>query len=97
MPFSCSLCSHSQEYLYINRYCSKCQKIKHYLNLYQDRVYEILDNVLSRDLDKQSNKIKVEIHEEIKNQEFKLKKAKENVAIGEDGYDKPKTRSTLKC
>jgi len=85
MPFSCTLCSHSQEYLYINKYCTKCQKIKHYLNLYQDRVYEILDNVLSRDIEKQDNKIKAEIHEEIKNQEFKLKST--------DGYDKPKTRS----
>jgi len=74
MVFSCQLCNHSDEYLYINKYCSKCQKIKHYLNLYQDRVYEILDNVVSRDLYKQDNKIKVEIEEEIKQQKSKLNK-----------------------
>ena len=45
---------------------------KHYLNLYNERVYEVLDNVLSRDIDKQNNKIQVEIKDEIKNKEEKI-------------------------
>tara|TARA_R110001632_G_scaffold114166_1_gene225443 strand:- start:71 stop:334 length:264 start_codon:yes stop_codon:yes gene_type:complete len=85
--FNCQLCSHSEEYLYINKYCDKCKKIKHYLSIYEDRVYEILDNVLSRDLDKQNNKIKLEINNEINNQTEKLNNSDES-------YIKPKTRTS---
>ena len=53
--FYCSLCEN--ETCYISKFCSKCRKIKHYLNLYNERVYEVLDNVLSRDIDKQNNNI----------------------------------------
>tara|TARA_R110000772_G_scaffold40946_1_gene95412 strand:- start:180 stop:431 length:252 start_codon:yes stop_codon:yes gene_type:complete len=68
--FYCSLCEN--ETCYISKFCSKCRKIKHYLNLYNERVYEVLDNVLSRDIDKQNNKIQVEIKDEIKNKEEKI-------------------------
>ncbi len=63
MIFSCQLCE--KETCYLSRYCEKCRKIKHYLSLYNDRVYEVLDNVLSREVDKQNNKIKVELKKEI--------------------------------
>lgn len=63
MIFSCQLCE--KETCYLSRYCEKCRKIKHYLSLYSDRVYEVLDNVLSREVDKQNNKIKVELKKEI--------------------------------
>tara|TARA_R110002167_G_scaffold198187_6_gene401248 strand:+ start:797 stop:964 length:168 start_codon:yes stop_codon:yes gene_type:complete len=43
--------------------------MKHYINLYQDRVIEILDNILSRTEDKQDNKIKEELKNEIENKE----------------------------
>lgn len=72
MIFSCVLCE--KETCYISKFCDKCRRIKHYLNLYDERVYDILDNVLSRTDDKIKNKEKLEIHKEIENKEFKLKK-----------------------
>ncbi len=87
--FSCQLCNFSNEYCYTSRYCSKCQRIKHYLNLYGDRVFEVLDSVLSREEFKQNNKIKQEIKKEIENHKMKLTE--------DDTYEKkPKTRSCTK-
>ena len=66
--FSCILCNGKhEEYLLTSHLCSKCKKIKHYLSIYEDRVYEVLDSVLSRTEDKQNNKIKHEIKKEIEN------------------------------
>ena len=73
--FNCVLCE--KETCYISKFCDKCRKIKHYLNLYDDRVYEILDNVLSRDIDKQTLKIASEIKNEIKAKEMLLKNGDE--------------------
>jgi len=72
--FQCVLCE--KETCYISKFCDKCRRIKHYLNLYNDRVYEVLDNVLSRAEDKQDNKIKEEIKAEIINKEYNLRKKK---------------------
>tara|TARA_R110000772_G_scaffold111119_2_gene214869 strand:+ start:1309 stop:1569 length:261 start_codon:yes stop_codon:yes gene_type:complete len=79
--FNCVLCE--KETVYISKFCDKCRKIKHYLNLYNERIYEILDNVLSRDIEKQNNKINVEIKEEIKKKEECLKTKKEH---GDETY-----------
>ena len=57
--FYCVLCE--KETCYIVKFCDRCRKIKHYLNLYNERVYEVLDSVLSREIDKQDNKINNEI------------------------------------
>ena len=72
--FTCSLCE--RETCYIAKFCDKCRRIKHYLNLYGDRPYEILDNVLSRDIEKQSNKEKFEIKKEIEKKEYNLRTKK---------------------
>ncbi len=69
--FVCSLCE--KETCYISKFCDKCRKIKHYLNLYDNRVYDVLDSILSRNIDKQENKIRVELSNEIKNKEEKIK------------------------
>ena len=69
--FVCSLCE--KETCYISKFCDKCRKIKHYLNLYHNRVYDVLDSILSRTPDKQENKIRVELAHEIKNKEEKIK------------------------
>ena len=75
MVFSCPVCT--QEYLIINTLCDTCRKVKHYMSCYsRDRVIEILDNVLSRTEDKQDNKIKQEIQEEIENKEYSLRSNK---------------------
>ena len=63
--FHCNLCE--KETVYLSKFCDKCRRIKHYLNLYDERVYTILDSVLSRDTQKQDNKIKLEINNEIAN------------------------------
>ena len=65
--FNCVLCEskNSDEWLYTSKFCSKCKKIKHYLSIYSDRVYEILDE--------QNNKIKVEINKEIENKKYNLR------------------------
>lgn len=72
--FTCSLCE--KETCYVSKFCEKCRRIKHYLNLYEERVYEVLDNVLSRTLDKQDNKIQQEIKEEIENKKYNLRPLK---------------------
>ena len=69
--FYCVLCE--KEVCYVKKFCEKCNKVKKYINLYDDRVYTILDNVLSRDNEKQDNKISVEIKKEIENKNLKLK------------------------
>jgi len=74
--FNCILCERSDEYLFTSHLCSKCRKIKHYINIYDERVFEVLDNVLSRTEDKQDNKIKVEIKTEIENKEMVLRNKK---------------------
>ena len=61
MVFQCQLCQKSDEWLFASRYCSKCQRIKHLLNLYGDEVYDCLETVLVRTKDQQSNKIKTTI------------------------------------
>jgi len=70
--FSCPVCN--QEYLIINTLCNECRKVKHFMSCYsRERVLEILENVLSRSEDKQDNKIKVEIKEEIENKQYNLR------------------------
>tara|TARA_R110002153_G_scaffold24682_1_gene78608 strand:- start:599 stop:850 length:252 start_codon:yes stop_codon:yes gene_type:complete len=77
MVFKCILCQKESCYYY--NLCSKCERIKDYLSLYDDRVYEVLDSVLSRDKDKQENKVNVEIQKEINDKEVSLKKKKQKV------------------
>lgn len=72
--FSCKLCE--KETVYWNNLCEPCRKVKHYLNLYDKRVYEVLDAVLARDISKQDNKIEVEIRKEIAQKELSLKQKK---------------------
>lgn len=80
MVFTCPVCT--QEYLIVNTLCDTCRKVKHYMSCYsRDRVIEILDNVLSRTEDKQDNKIKQEIQEEIQNKEYSLRSNKNKKQI----------------
>ncbi len=72
MVFECTLCC--RETCYVSRFCEPCKRIKHYLNLYNDRVYEVLDSVLSREVDKQNNKIDAEIKKEIEVKKNQLSK-----------------------
>ncbi len=72
--FSCTLCEKETVYWY--HLCDKCRKVKHYISLYDDRVYDVLDAVLAREVDKQDNKIELEIRKEIATKEQAIKKKK---------------------
>ena len=41
----CKLCEKNEVEYWFGSWCKSCRKVKHYLNLYGDRVYEVLDNV----------------------------------------------------
>ena len=69
--FSCHLCE--KEVVYTSNLCDKCRRIKHLLNLYEDRVYEVLESVLVRKKEQQENKIKMEIAKEKKSLEENIK------------------------
>tara|TARA_R110002073_G_scaffold24415_1_gene82499 strand:- start:1251 stop:1484 length:234 start_codon:yes stop_codon:yes gene_type:complete len=71
--FSCVLCEKNEEYLFFSKFCAKCRKIKHHLNLSGERVYEVLDNVLGRNLEGQDNKIKEELKKEIEEKTYNLR------------------------
>ena len=44
----CLLCENALNEYWFSSWCASCRRIKHYLSLYHERVYEVLDNVLSR-------------------------------------------------
>jgi len=75
MPL-CYLCEKKPREGYWCYFCTDCRKTKHYLNIYGDRVYEILDNVLARTEDKQQYKINDEIKKDIENKEYSLRSNK---------------------
>uniref|UniRef100_A0A6C0EIU2 Uncharacterized protein n=1 Tax=viral metagenome TaxID=1070528 RepID=A0A6C0EIU2_9ZZZZ len=54
---SCTLCE--KETCYISKFCTKCRRIKHLLNLYGDDVYNTLETVLVRNNHQQANKIMI--------------------------------------
>jgi|TARA_A100000171_G_C2059602_1_gene109261 hypothetical protein len=73
MSFICPVCC--EEYVFISKLCPSCSKIKHYCSIYgRERVYSLLNNVLSREEDKIKNKEKLEIHKEIENLKEKVLK-----------------------
>lgn len=57
--FGCYLCE--KEYCYISKFCDKCRRIKHLINLYGDDVYKTLEEVLVRTEKQQENKINTSI------------------------------------
>lgn len=74
MVFECKLCE--KETCYTTHLCEKCRRIKHLINLYGDRVYEVLETILVRTEDKQENKIKEEIKTELTKKEYFLRNNK---------------------
>ena len=44
--FSCRLCEKNS--VITTHLCDKCRRIKHLINLYDERVYEVLENCLVR-------------------------------------------------
>lgn len=75
MPL-CYLCEKKPREGYWCYFCTDCRKLKHYISIYGDRTYEILDNVLARTEDKQQYKINDEIKKDIENKEYSLRSNK---------------------
>lgn len=65
MPFQCTLCSKSDEWLLVGRFCEKCKRIRHLLSIYGEDVYLTLEEVLVRDSSQQKNKINTTIKPKI--------------------------------
>ena len=63
MVFSCKLCE--TEPCYTSYFCDKCRKIKHLINLYGDRVHEVLDKVLMVNIVEQHAREHTEIKGEV--------------------------------
>ena len=85
----CYLCLN--EYAGITQtFCPSCKKIKHYISLWGDRIHEILDNVLTRDIEKQDNKIKVEIKDEIEKKAYSLRSRDKLSSLKDSAGEEPK-------
>ena len=63
MVFSCKLCE--AQPCYTTNFCNKCRKIKHLINLYGDRVHEVLDKVLMVNIVEQNAREHTEIKTEV--------------------------------
>ena len=79
---NCTLCNNSDEWLITSRFCSKCRRIKHLLNLYGDEVYDTLEEVLVRTKDQQENKIKTSIKPVIE-RKLPLRECKKEVSYSD--------------
>jgi len=71
----CYMCEKKDRVGYFSYYCEDCRKIKHLLNLYGERVHEVLETVLVRPVDKQEHKIKNEIKKDIEKKSYSLRSA----------------------
>ena len=75
---SCTLCQ--KEYCYISRFCDKCRRIKHLINLYGDDVYKTLEEVLVRTEKQQTLKIEKSIQPKIERTLTRSQEKKKNIA-----------------
>tara|TARA_R110001632_G_scaffold29349_2_gene78015 strand:+ start:128 stop:382 length:255 start_codon:yes stop_codon:yes gene_type:complete len=80
----CVLCEKESVEFWFGKLCCKCRRIKHHISINGDRVYEILDNVLSRIETKQIIKEAEEIKTEIKVKEMNLRSGKKQIKRGTD-------------
>lgn len=76
---TCILCEKNKVEFWFGSLCKDCRRIKHHISISGDRVYEILDNVLSRTEEKQIIKEADEIKKEIKHKEHNLRSKKEKI------------------
>ena len=76
----CYMCEKKDRVAYFSYYCEDCRKIKHLLNLYGDRVNEVLEHVLVRTEDKQTYKINEKVKADIDSKTYSLR-SKKNGAV----------------
>ena len=82
--FSCVLCE--RETVYTCYLCNKCRRIKHLINLYENRVYNVLENVLVRNKEGEANKVGIELKKDIEKREYNLRNKKKKTVIGDESY-----------
>jgi len=70
MVFSCILCE--KETCYITNLCDKCRRVKHLINLYDHKVYDVLEDVLVRGNKGITNKCKKKLEQEKDDLEIQL-------------------------
>jgi hypothetical protein len=63
---------------YFQKWCPKCRALKHQILLWGDRIYDVVDSVMCRTVDKQDLKIKHEIKKEIENKAYNLRSTSDN-------------------
>lgn len=67
--FTCVLCEKEWSGL-TTHLCPKCRRIKHLINLYDEKVYNVLENVLVRNdqgIENKENQALKEVKEEVEN------------------------------
>jgi hypothetical protein len=62
---SCTLCE--KETCYVSKFCTKCRRIKHLINLYGEDVYTTLETVLVRNQKQQTHKINTTFKKSVQN------------------------------
>tara|TARA_Y100000401_G_C8283029_1_gene204527 strand:- start:652 stop:900 length:249 start_codon:yes stop_codon:yes gene_type:complete len=79
--FSCAICEDYSLY----SLCSACRVVRHTCTLVgRERLLEVLENVFQRTEEKQNNKIKEEIKQEIENKEYTLRSKNKQIKRGAD-------------
>ena len=73
MVFKCYLCE--TENIFLTYYCVNCRRIKHLINLYGSRVYDVLEKVLVISEPEENDVIEDVINNDIKNKRDYINKS----------------------
>lgn len=69
---SCYLCRNNERISYLGYYCKSCKKIQDLISVYDNRVIEVLESVLTRTKQQANNKLNIEIKKEIDSKQNNL-------------------------
>tara|TARA_R110000824_G_scaffold42883_4_gene125656 strand:- start:8613 stop:8855 length:243 start_codon:yes stop_codon:yes gene_type:complete len=70
----CYLCrENGRDKILTGYFCSSCKRIQDLISIYQDRVNEVLEEVLVRSPKQQDNKLRTELKKEIEKKEYALR------------------------
>jgi len=75
---TCILCEKNSVEFWFGSLCAKCRRVKHLLSIFNERVYEVLEEVLIKNEDEQDVKIKEELKIELTKNEYNLRNKKKN-------------------
>jgi hypothetical protein len=70
----CYLCRNEyRERALTGYFCAKCKRLQDLINIYDNRVYEVCEEVLVRTEKQQDNKLRGELKKEIEKKEYSLR------------------------